>query len=240
MGDGLTVIEPEAFGSCSSLTNISFGANVRDIQAWAFFGCSARNVTLPSNLTNLGPAAFQYCLSLTNVTFPSGITSIGSFAFYECTGLTSIIFPASLKVIGDQAFHYCYGLTGVYFEGDAPAISLLPPYTSPWNVFYLATVYYLPGTMGWGATFADRPTALWSLPQPLIIGGPSFGVQSNQFGFRVSWATNVPVVVEACTDLGTPVWTPLTTNSLAPAGWFQFSDPDWTNYPNRLYRVRSQ
>jgi len=78
------------------------------------------------------------------------------------------------------------------------------------------------------------------LPYPLILtSNPSFGVRTNQFGFTVSWATNLNVVVEAATDLANPVWSPLATNGLN-IGTFHFSDPQWTNYPSRFYRVRSQ
>ncbi len=38
------------------------------------------------------------------------------------------------------------------------------------------TVYYLPGTTGWGSTFGGWPTALWYQPKPLILGnGWRFG-----------------------------------------------------------------
>jgi hypothetical protein len=64
-------------------------------------------------------------------------------------------------------------------------------------------------------------------------------VRSNQFGFIVSWATNLNVVVEAATDLGNPVWSPVATNTLT-GGTFYFTDPQWTKYPSLFYRVRSQ
>lgn len=100
------------------------------------------------------------------------------------------------------------------------------------------TAYYLPGTTGWGSTFDCIPTALWLLPNPLILSGPSFGVKSNGFGFTISWATNTTVVVEACTDLANPVWFPVSTNTLTD-GWSYFSDPQWRNYTRRFYRVSS-
>ena len=64
----------------------------------------------------------------------------------------------------------------------------------------------------------------------------SFGLQSNQFGFTVSWATNLTVVVEANTNLVNTVWIPLSTNTLTN-GSFYFSDPQWSNYPGRFYRI---
>jgi hypothetical protein len=72
----------------------------------------------------------------------------------------------------------------------------------------------------------------------ILNNGPGFGLQSNQFGFTVSWATNSPVVIEASTSFGNPSWTPIQTNVLT-SGSLHFSDPQWTNYPNRFYRVHS-
>jgi hypothetical protein len=63
-------------------------------------------------------------------------------------------------------------------------------------------------------------------------------VQTNGFGFIISWATNSPVVVEASTTLVNPIWAPLSTNTLT-GGSSYFSDPEWSNYPSRFYRLRS-
>jgi hypothetical protein len=43
-------------------------------------------------------------------------------------------------------------------------------------------------------------------------------------------------VVEASTDLIN--WQPVQTNTLT-SGSVYFSDPQWTNYPGRFYRLRS-
>jgi len=102
-----------------------------------------------------------------------------------------------------------------------------------------ATVYYLPGTSGWGPTYAGRPTALWVLLYPLVLTSrPNFDVQTNQFSFRISWATNASVVVEASTSPGTTTWVAVSTNTLVE-GCSYFSDAEWTNYPARFYRIRS-
>jgi hypothetical protein len=63
-------------------------------------------------------------------------------------------------------------------------------------------------------------------------------VQNRQFGFTISWATNAPVVVEASSTLSNPARTAVSTNILN-TGSFYFSDPQWTNYPGRFYRIRS-
>jgi hypothetical protein len=90
----------------------------------------------------------------------------------------------------------------------------------------------LPGTTGWGSTFGGCPTALWN-PQ-----AQSPGVRSNQFGFTITGTTNLAVVVEACTNLANPIWSPVGTNTLT-GGSSYFSDPQWTNYAARFYRLRS-
>ena len=147
---------------------------------------------------------------------------------------TNITIPATVTGMGDGAFAYCSNLTGLYFQGNAPIILGAP------NMFDYdnATAYYLPGTSGWGATYSGIPTALWSLPYPVILYN-SLGVRSNQFGFTVSWATNLNVVVEASTDLANPIWSPLQTNALTNGSCY-FNDSQWKNYPARFYRVRSQ
>jgi len=70
---------------------------------------------------------------------------------------------------------------------------------------------------------------------PLSIANP--GVQSNQFVFTINGASNLVVVVEATADLTNPVWSPVGTNTLAE-GSSPFTDPQWTHYPVRFYRLR--
>jgi hypothetical protein len=159
------------------------------------------------------------------------VTGIGSSAFACCTGLTSATVPNSVTSIGKDAFRNCSSLTGVYFMGNAPT-------PGNWSLFdgaNKAIVYYLPGATGWTSTFGGRPAVLWK-PQVLTSDG-SFGIRTNQFGFNIIWASGTVVVVEACTDLANAIWSPVGTNSLT-GGSSHFSDPQWTNYPVRFYRLR--
>ncbi len=100
------------------------------------------------------------------------------------------------------------------------------------------TVYYLPGTVDWGTTFGERPTAPWFRPHPLMLE-KSVSIQTNCFSFIISWATNASVVVEASTNPASAMWIPVCTNVLA-SGSSYFSDPQWASYPGRFYRIRSQ
>jgi hypothetical protein len=69
-------------------------------------------------------------------------------------------------------------------------------------------------------------------------GDASFGARTNCFGFTITGSSNLIIVVEACTNLAHPVWSPVGTNTLT-GGSSYFSDPQWTNYPSRFYRLRS-
>jgi hypothetical protein len=169
----------------------------------------AGNYTVPTSVTNIGDSAFVMCTSLPNITIPNSVTSIESYAFASCSNLT-----------------------GVYFRGNAPSGG---SDSSMFSGADNATVYYLLGTTGWEPTFGGRPTALW-LPH-VLTGDGSFGVQANQFGFNISWASGMTVAVDACTNLTNPVWTPLQTNLLT-ADTIYFSDPQWTNHLARFYRLR--
>jgi hypothetical protein len=98
-------------------------------------------------------------------------------------------------------------------------------------------IYYLPGTTGWGTSFYGLPTVPWYLPAPTILNN-GLGLQNNQFGFMISWATNNPVVIEACTNLANAVWEPVQTLSLVN-GTNYYCDPNSLRASGCFYRVRS-
>jgi hypothetical protein len=247
IGSSVTSIGDGAFAACTSLSAITVNPsnsvyssldgilfNKSQTTLIQCPGGKAGGYTIPNSVSNLGESAFERCASLTSVTIGNGVTSIGHNVFERCPSLTSVTVSASVTSIGIDAFHKCTSLKEVYFQGNPPSVDL-----SAFNDDDKAIVYYLPGTKGWGSTFGGRPTALWALPYPLILNnGSNFGVQTNRFGFIISWATNIPVVVEACTKLGNHTWSPVATNTLT-GGSSYFSDPQWTNYTRRFYRVRS-
>ena len=241
IGNGVTSLEGDAFSSCPVLTSVTIGNSVAKIEVGTFAYCpSLTSVTMGSRVTSIEAWAFLSCHSLAGITIPRSVTSIGQGALFACYNLTNVTFPKSVTSIGGGAFDGCPGLTEVYFEGDAPAI--LQPASGPSPVFSeFTTVFHLPGTTGWGATFGGSPTSLWVLPYPVILtvsSRSSPGSETNGLGFLISWATNNSVVVEASTGL-TNVGCTVTTNSLV-GGTFHFRDPHWAKYPHRFYRVRSE
>ena len=255
LGTNITSIGGSAFNQCTKLATVSMGNSVTSFGDSAFYACnSLRSVTIGDSVTNIGNSTFYGCISLTNVTIGNGVTTIGNTAFWQCNNLMKAVIGNSVTNIGSGAFQGCFSLTnvtvgenvstikasafsgdskltGVYFRGNAPSVGQF--------VFSSATkaiVYYLPGSTGWGSTLGGQPAVLWN-PQAQT-GDGSFGVLSNQFGFNITGTTNIPLVAEACTNLANASWTALQTCTLTN-GSIYFSDPAWTNYPGRFYRIRS-
>jgi hypothetical protein len=77
---------------------------------------------------------------------------------------------------------------------------------------------------------------LWN-PQAQT-GDGSFGVRQNRFGFNITGTPDIPLVVEASTDVAAQAWIALQSSTLTN-GLIFFNDPQWTNYPGRFYRIRS-
>jgi hypothetical protein len=189
--NGVTSIGYYTFQNCTRLTSVTIGSSVTNIGNWAFYLCTnLTSITMPSRVTSIGNEAFYYCTSLTNVTIgnsvtsiegsafqgcssltsvtiPNSVTSIGNGAFDNCTRLTNVTIGNSVTSIADSAFYNCTRLTGVYFQGNAPSLGGASVFASDNNT----TVYYLPGTTGWYATFGGRPTALW-IQVPTIQTSP--------------------------------------------------------------------
>ena len=228
-----THIGDYAFFDCANLTSVTMGTNVATIGVLAFSG--------PAFHAFPGPIIFVIGCPLTSVTIPNSVASIGEGAFCGCSDLTSLSIGNGVTNIDESAFLRCERLTSVFFQGNAPTVGayVFGFTNSGYVTFDPATAFYLPGTTGWDAfaTNAGIPVAVWQ-PQIQPASG-TFGVNSNQFGFNVNWANGMTVVVEASPTLLGGTWTPLVTNTLSGAS-FYFTNPEWTNYPSRFYRVRSQ
>ncbi len=210
-------------------------SSVTSIGDYAFYNCTnLTSVTIPNSVTNLGWQAFYHCTSMNRISIGNSVASIQYGAFYSCTGLTNVMIPESVSSIGDFAFNACFSLTSMYFQGNAS------PYFSPEMCFGdMSTIYYLPETTGWDSLFPSYfgvPMVLWN--PSIQTTNASFGVRTNRFGFNIVGTTNIPIVVEASPDLLRASWTSLQSCTITN-GSIYFSDPQWTNYPTRFYRIRS-
>ena len=243
-----------AFGYCSVLTSLTLNNSITNIGDGAFYGSSLvmltigdglahignlafcacyslASVNLPDTVATIGDNAFKVNINLTNITLGKGVTSIGSGAFSWCSSLTSIVIPAKVTSLEDTTFQSCSGLTAVFFQTNAPRLG-----SFVFDGADNATVYYLAGTRGWRQPYGGRPVMQWN-PQ-IQVGDIDFGVIANQFGFTSTGVSDSIIVVEAATNLTTPLWLPVGTNTLTNGSAY-FSDPGWTNQPGRFYRLRS-
>jgi BspA type Leucine rich repeat region (6 copies) len=251
----VTSIGDEAFSGCGSLTLLSIPNTITNIGDGAFWDCT--NLTaitvdaLNSVYRSVAGVLFNQGQTrliaypegrIGSYAIPNGVTSIASAAFYNCR-LTSVTIPNTVTSIGTNAFYGCGTLAGLYFRGDAPVFgtNVFVDYfrndqgSGQIPVFDPATIYYLPGTTGWSTNSTGLPSEVWNAQVQTTRG--SFGRLTNGFGFTITGTNGMAVVVESITNLGDPIWFPLATNSLSGDSAY-FSDPQWTNYPSRFYRLR--
>ena len=258
--DSVTKIYDYAFEYCTNLTNLTIGTNVTAINDVVFSFCDhLSNVTLPDSLVWIGSETFSYCHALTSINIPNNVRTIGDQTFFGCTSLTNLTIGNSVMSINTEAFAYCYALrsvtipasmiafgvgmfygcsslTSAYFLCNPPPCNGSPGSLNT-DTFYgeVGMVYYAPNTTGWTNVYGGWPTAAW---KPKIVGaGGGAAAGGSNFHFNISWMPNTSMVVEGSTDLLN--WTPVSTNRLT-SGAAYFSDPQWTNYPSRFYRLRSQ
>jgi len=229
----LATIGDYAFYICRDLRNVSIPEGVINIGEEAFSVCNFAQVSIPGSVRAILPRAFSANPALFSVKISNGVANIGNYAFSGCTRLTNIVLPKSVVSVQSSAFAGCSNLEGVFFAGNAPTFG-----SYVFDHAFFATVYYLPGTAGWEwvSLNLDRPVVLWN-PQMQPNDG-SFGVRMNGFGFNIAGTLNIPLVIEASTNGAAGSWVSLNSYLLVN-GLIYFSDPQWTNYPNRFYRIRS-
>lgn len=191
---------------------------------------------LPQGTLRIQAQAFGDSALLTSVVIPPSVVCIDWGAFISCPGLTSLTIPAAASQLQDFLFFDCTGLKRVYFLGDAPTFED----GEDGNVFGVADenppseamVYRLPGTSGWGDTLAGRPVVVWDAQ----IAAQGLAATGNGFNFAIGSSTDLPVAVEATTNLVAGSWIRLCTTNIS-GGTTTFVDPDAGNYIRRLYRI---
>jgi hypothetical protein len=224
--------EPFFAGRPAALLPYLYAVAGDGISLFAYVGTNAVAVIPPfiegKPVTSIESYAFFNFTNLTHVTIPDSVTSIGNWAFASCHTLTGMSIPAGVTNLGNYAFGYCEDLAGIYFKGDAPCFG--------WAAFTGsggATIYYLPGALGWNQPVAGQTPVLWN---PHVQAGSGLGFSgAGQFGFTVLGTNTMAVAVEACTNLASAVWSPASTVTLTN-GAADFTDAASTNHPARYYR----
>ncbi len=109
-----------------------------------------------------------------------------------------------------------------------------PPAGNPLTDTYTYTV-----SDGWGGS-ATGTVTLNRAPAGESPTQTITGVSTNGDGtVTISFAgiANQTYVIEAATNLASPVWVPIGTNPAGANGLFQFTDPNAAAYPSRFYRT---
>ena len=215
LGTNVTDLGQLAFDGCLRLASINLPDSITSIEDYAFADCTnLASITVPNSVTNLGDLVFDYCSGLTSATLPNSITNIGDQLFSFCTSLTTVTVGSGVKSIGSGAFVDCPALRSVYFQGNAPAPNNdLNTFSGDTN----ATVYYVPGTTGWGTIFDGIPCA------------PAFG--TTTYG-------NLPVIIYP--TAGTNQTLQMSTNP-ASGNWVTLSNKvpligvQFTNPPGAIF-----
>ncbi|SEW12547.1 leucine-rich repeat protein [[Clostridium] fimetarium] len=143
-----------AFTNCSSLTSVTFSANLTEIGEWTFSDCKLlANVKLPNSLKIISLSAFENCSAITEITIPEGVTDIEQNAFSGAS-LKSIYIPESVKILSMFAFdcstiesynfsennQYYKSINGVWLSKDGSRLYNYP--TSKKD-----TIYTIPSTV---------------------------------------------------------------------------------------------
>ena len=128
---GLTTLDANAFGGCSSLCNITIPANIETINVSAFKGCtqlmqvrfetnshlSILEGTYSENSSSYS-GVFSDCKALKEIQIPASVTEIQACAFKGCTNLSRVTFEqgSNIQIIGGGYTYYSSSTRGYYFQ----------------------------------------------------------------------------------------------------------------------------
>ena len=105
----------------TTLTSLTIGNSVTNIENSAFSGCSGlTSLTIGNNVIKIGESAFYGCSGLTSIEIPNTVTSIEQYAFSGCS-LTSIIVEDGLETL---SFEFPYNSNKSYHFSENPIETL--------------------------------------------------------------------------------------------------------------------
>ena len=125
--NSVKTLQAYVFRECKSLTSVTIGEGLTVLAPGLFYSCTKLdNVIIPNNITTIGDYVFSECKNLKNITIGEGVTSIGNSVFEQCDGLVNVTIPNSVKTLGDDVFRDCSNLNTVFFGNSVTSIGYDP------------------------------------------------------------------------------------------------------------------
>lgn len=107
---------------CPSAKTLSLPGTVTEVGKYAcYYNKNLKSVVIPKDVKTIGEGAFGTCESLSKITIKGNkLTNIGAYAFYS-SNVSKITFPKSVKKLGAYALGN-NPLKTVTFKGSAPTL----------------------------------------------------------------------------------------------------------------------
>ncbi len=102
----------------SSISTITIHKDITKIGDNAFSHSGIESIKIPSNIEEIGRAAFWNCKELKNIEFEGTLAYLPQNVFGLCSSLTSIKLPIGVKEIRNGAFYRCKSLSNVELNND--------------------------------------------------------------------------------------------------------------------------
>jgi len=119
IGDGITYIGFNMFGSYTSLKSVELPQSVAEIGAYAFNKTAIEEITIPDGIREIKANTFSSCDKLRKIVLPQTVTAIGTQAFANCTSVEEIKIPQNVQTVDAEAFWGCTALKSLVYGGSA-------------------------------------------------------------------------------------------------------------------------
>lgn len=114
--DTVVRVGNSAFGSLTTLVNISLPPSVQEIGEKAFWACKNLETVHceDDKIISLGASAFYHCQSLKRINGRLNLTEINDYTFYHCSSLERLSISNRVSSIGIKAFSGCSNLRKIH------------------------------------------------------------------------------------------------------------------------------
>jgi len=206
-----------SYDSLNRLTNVDYGNG--SVISYTYDAAGNRltysgavaNDTIAPSISIVSPTTGS---SYTNTSATINLSGTAS----DNTGVTLVTWQNYSGGIGVASGTNSWSITG---------IPLLPG-----DNFIFVTAYDAAGNSTYATLTVTLSTGIGSAPQNQITG---YSLANGIFRFTLSGPVSSNYVIYASSDL--KYWTPLSTNTIPPAGLMVFVDPGAGGYPHRFYRA---